>query len=159
MGKVVEEAWVLSGGDITAFGAINDTDGPYRWDGTADKWSDIWCYQVPTGTAIILKPSHRFSCYLSEVGGTGAVAAGTGRIKIEVRDQSQGDSKTIFGPALQEVCAEFQDKDKMATLDLQSDMSVEEQMWICVMCYIVSDYHDESDCYFKLETVRIRSGI
>jgi len=156
MPKIMEEAWTLNSADTTAFGAIDDTDGPYRWDGTADKWSDIWCYQVPTGTAHILKPSHHFSAYIdaaSEVG------AGLFRLKVEVRDQSQGDSKTIFGPTLYDACKEFQDRDKMVTLDLMSDISVEEKMWICVVGYGVGVAHDESACIFKLETIRIRSGI
>lgn len=158
MPKVVEEAWTLMSADITAFGVIADEDGPNRYEGTSSqKWSDIWCYQVPTGTALILRPSHHFSALIHDQGG--ATASGGCRLKIEVRDQSQGDSKAIFGPAMYESCSEFQDRDKMATLDLQSDFAVEEKMWICIMCYIMDDYHDESACIFKLETVRIRSGV
>lgn len=157
MPKIVEEAWTLNSADITSFGAVDVTTGPYRYDGTQAKWSDIWCYQVPTGTSLILKPSHRFSALIHDVGG--ATADGGCRLKIEVRDQSQGDSKTVFGPTMYEACKEFTDRDKMATLDLMNDLAVEEKMWICVMAYIVDDYHNESACVFKLETVRIRSGI
>ena len=154
MPKVIEEAWTINHADVASFGAAGATT--YRKDGTADTWSDIWRYQVPTGTAHILKPSHHFSAYIdaaSEVG------AGLCRLKIEVRDQSEGDTKTIFGPTLYEACKEFQDRDKMATLDLQSDFSVEEKMWVVIMAYCVGVAHDESACKFKLETIRIRSGV
>ena len=157
MPRVIEEAWSLNSGDITAFGATGVTTGPYRFDGTAGKWSDIWAYQVPTGTALVLKPAHRFSMYLDDSGGE--ASAGVARVRIEIRDQSQGDSKVVFGPAMYESVSEFQDRDKMASLDITSDFAVEERMWIVVVIYITGDAHDESDSYFKLEAARIRSGV
>lgn len=150
MAKVKEEAWTLNSGDTTAIPAAN------RADGTASKWSDVWKYQIPTGQAHILKPSHRFAAYLDDTGGE--VSAGKGRVKVVVRDQSEQDEKAIFGPALYETIKEFADKDKMATLGLQADIALEEKFFIVIQVF--SDQApDESDSYFKLETIRIRSSI
>ena len=149
MPKVVEESWEISSVDTTNITAA---------DGVSTKWSDVWKYQVPTGEAHILKPSHHFSVYLDE--GTGSTEAGAGdaRLKIEIRDQSEQDARCIFGPALYASCKDFDDVTKMATLDLQSDISVEEKFWIVVMVY--NDATTEYPySYFSLETVRVRSGI
>jgi len=150
MGKAIEEAWSLNSGDTTAIPSGN------RADGTASVWSDVWKYQVPTGQAHILKPGHHFSAYLDDTGGE--ITAGKGRVKIVVRDQSEQDEKAIFGPALYETVKEFQDRDKMATLGLQNDLVLEEKFFIVIQVY--SDQApDESDSYFKLETIRVRSTI
>ena len=151
MGKVKEEAWALNSADTTAIPSGN------RADGTANKWSDIWKYQVPTGQAHILKPSHHLACYAKDTGGS-EVGNGTCRIRVVVRDQSEQDAKAIYGPALYVASKEFQDRDKMATLGLQADLAVEEKFFIVVQVYDDATF-DESESYFKLETVRIRSSI
>lgn len=149
MPRVIEESWEITSG-LTA----NITYA----DGVASKWSDIWKYQVPTGEAHLFKPGHHFSIYLDE--GTGSTEAGAGdaRIRIEIRDQSEQDSKSIYGPALYAACKDFDDVTKMATLDLQHDISVEEKFWVVVLIYndaiVTYDYS-----YFSLETVRVRSGV
>ena len=152
MGKIKDEIWTLSSVDTTAIPSGN------RADTVASKWGDIWKYQVPTGQAHILKPSHRFSAYLYDAGTTPAEVANTGLIKIEVRDQSEADSKVIFGQVMYVQCKEFTDVRKIATLSLQQDLAVEERFWIVVMGYY-ANIIDESASYFKLETVRIRSTI
>ena len=150
MGKVKEEAWTLNSGDTTAIPAGN------RANGVATKWSDVWKYQVPTGQAHILKPGHHFSAYLEDAGAV--VGDGTCRLKIVIRDQSEQDEKSIYGPALYVASKEFQDRDLMAVLALQSDLAIEEKFFI-----VIQGYDDatitEANCYFKLETVRIRSSI
>lgn len=155
MGKVVEESWDLNSADIVALGTLNDTDGPNRWDGTANKWSNIWAYQVPTGQAHILKPGHHFSCYLND---GSEVGDGTCRIKIVIQDQSQQDEKAIYGPGIYKVSKDFDDVTKMATLGLQSDLAVEEKFWIVVKVYDDGTVN-ESASYFVLETIRVRSSI
>ena len=149
MPKVVEESWEITDIDTTNITAA---------DSTASKWSDFWKYQIPTGEAVILRPSHHFSIYLDE--GTGSTEAGAGdaRLRIEVRDQSEQDSKNIFGPALYASCKDFDDATKMATLDLQNDISVEEKFWIVVMVYDAT-VQVVAYSYFRLEAIRIRSGI
>lgn len=150
MPKVMEESYQISSVDTGRLTIAN---------ATASKWSDMWKYQVPTGEAIILKPGHHFSIYLdTSTGSSEATPAGTPRIKIEVRDQSEQDAKGVFGPRIYASCKTFDDVTKMATLDLQSDMSVEEKFWIVVMVYHTTQVL-YSDSYFELEAVRVRSGI
>ena len=150
MGRVKEEAWSLNSGDTTAIPAAN------RANGTASTWSDIWKYQVPTGQAHILKPGHHFSLYLYDA--SGECTAGKGRVRIVVRDQSEQDEKSVFGPALYETCKNFNDVTKMATLGLQNDLVVEEKFLIVFQIY-EDEAATESSSYFKLETIRIRSSI
>jgi len=151
-GRVVQEAWDLSSVDTIAIPSAN------RADSAASKWSDLWKYQVPTGEAHILKPSHHFSIYLDE--GTGSTEAGAGdsRLRIEVRDQSEQDARTIFGPTLYASCKDFDDVTKMATLALQNDLAIEEKFWIVVMVYDAT-VQVVAYCYFNLETIRVRSSI
>jgi hypothetical protein len=150
MGKVKEESWALTSADTAAIPAAN------RADGTANQWTDIWKYQVPSGQAHILKPGHFFAAYLEDVGAE--VGGGTCQIKIVKRDPSQSEEKALYGPALYVSSKEMQDKDKMARLALQKEELVEEQFFIVVM---VKDDGaiDESDSYFKMDTARIRSTI
>ncbi len=157
MPKVKEEAWTLNSADTIAIPAAN------RSDGTDEKWADIWKYQVPTGQAHILKPSHHFSCNIVDSNGDAAANA-TIRLRIVIRDQSEGDEKTIYGPALYIASKEFQNRDKMAALALQADLAIEEKFFIVIQAYsdISGDYVvdvDHASTYFKLEMIRIRSTI
>lgn len=148
---IKQESWDLNSADTTAIPAAN------RADAAGDAiWGDIWKYQVPTGQAHILKPKHTFSAYLDDT--SGEISAGKGRIKIEIRDPSEQDAMTVFGPALYESVKEFADRDKMATLEVQKEVLVEERFFIVIIVYS-DETTDESDCYFNLETIRIRKGI
>lgn len=151
MGRVKEETWTLNSADTTSIPSAN------RADGTASTWSDIWKYQVPTGQAHILKAGHRLAAYLED-SSPAEVGSGTCRIRIVVRDQSEMDEKSIYGPALYIASKEFQDDDLMARLGVPQDVVVEEKFFIVIQ---VNDDAtiDESDSYFKLETVRVRSTI
>ena len=148
--KFREETWTLNSADTTAIPAAN------RADGTASTWSDVWKYQVPTGESHILRPSHFFAAYLEDV--AAQVGNGTCRIKIVVRDQSEQEELTVYGPSLYVASKEFQDRDLMARLDLQKDTIVEERFFIVVRVYDDGAI-DESDSYFKMETIRVRPGI
>ena len=150
MGNVKEETWTLNSADTTSIPSGN------RADGTASKWSDIWKYQVPTGQAHILKPGHRFAAYVEDA--SLEVSNGTCRLRIVVRDQSEQDEKSIYGPALYVASKEFQDDEKMARLGLNNDLVVEEKFFLVIQGYDDGAI-DESDSYFKLETVRVRSTI
>lgn len=150
MGRVKEEAWTLNSGDTTAIPAGN------RADGTASKWSDIWKYQVPTGQAHILKPSHHFCVYIYD-DDAAELTAGKGIMKIVIRDQSEEDEKSIY-KALYIPAQSFNDVTKMATLGLQADYAVEEKFFIVIQVY-EDAAATEASSYFKLETIRIRSTI
>lgn len=149
--QIKQESWALNSADTSAIPAGSRTDG------TASKWSDIWKYQVPVGQAHILKPGHRFSAYIED-DSPAEVGGGTCRLKIVIRDQSEQDEKSIYGPALYIASKEFQDNDLMAKLGLQNDVNVEERFFIVVQAYDDGTI-DESDSYFKMETIRVRSSI
>jgi hypothetical protein len=151
MPNIKEETWTLNSADTTAIPAGNRTDS------TASKMTDVWKYQVPSGQAHILKPGHRFAAYLKDTGAA-EVGSGTCRIKIVIRDQSESEEKVLYGPALYVASKEFQDADKMAKLDLQKEEKVGEKMFIVIQANDDTGV-DESASYFKLETVRVRSGI
>ena len=151
MTRVKEETWPLNSGDSTAIPSAN------RVDGTASKWSDIWKYRVPSGQAHVLKATHTFSAYLYEVS-VAECGAGTCRIQIAVKDQSEADAKIIYGPVLYTVVKEFKDKAKMAKLGLVADYTVEEEFYIVIQAYD-DGVVDESVSYFNLETIRVRSTV
>lgn len=153
MAKVVEEAWALNSGDTTAIPAANRADGA-----ATGSFSAIWKYQVPVGQAHILKPGHHFSAYGYELS-TAECTSGGCRFKIVIRDQSEGDEKTIYGPALYVASTDFTDVTKMAKLDLRNELHVEERFFIVILAYTSTAVFDESASYFRLETVRIRSTI
>jgi hypothetical protein len=150
MPKIKEESWSLTSADTIAIPATN------RADGVANVWSDIWKYQVPTGQAHILKPSHRISFYGASAGPVEHVA--TTKVRILIRDQSEQDEITIYGPSLYVASKEFQDVRKMAYLMLPSERPVEEMFFIVVQTLSVLPT-DESASYFRLETTRIRNTI
>jgi len=151
MAKVKEEKWPLNSGDSTAILTAGRTDG------TANKWSDIWKYRVPSGQAHVLKASHTFSAYLYEVS-VAECGGGTCRIRIAIKDQSEADEKVIYGPVLYDVVKEFSDKAKMAKLRLVNDYTVEEEFYIVIQAYD-DGIVDESVSYFNLETIRVRSTV
>ena len=151
MAKVKEERWPLNSGDSTAIPSAN------RSDGTASKWSDIWKYRVPSGQALVLKATHTFSAYLYEVS-VAECGAGTCRVRIAIKDQSEADEKIIYGPVLYAVVKEFNDKSKIAKLGLVSDVAVEEEFYIVIQVYD-DGICDESVSYFSLETIRVRSTV
>lgn len=155
MGKVIEETWPLVAADTTAIPSAN------RHDGAASKWADIWEYQVPSGQAHILKTGHTVSFYIDDLVGSGGAEASDGMcfLWIVIKDQSKQDEKTIFGPTLYNACKDFNDKEKMATLNFpDGDVVVEERFWIVIKGYSDAAI-DESDSYFNLDTIRVRSGI
>ena len=151
MARMKEETWPLNSGDSSAIPSAN------RADGTASKWSDIWKYRVPSGQAHVLKATHTFSAYLYEVS-VAECGAGTCRIQIAIKDQSEADAKIIYGPVLYAVVKEFKDKSKMAKLGLDRDYTVEEEFYIVIQVYD-DGICDESVSYFNLETIRVRSTV
>lgn len=150
VGKLKEEAWTLNSNDTVTIPSGN------RADGTANSWSDLWKYQVPTGQAHILQAKHRFAAYIED-DSPAQVGNGTCRLKIEVRDQSESDKQRIY-EGLYVASKEFQQDDKMARLLLTKDLLVEEK-WFIVIMVLDDGTVDESDSYFKLETIRLRTGL
>lgn len=151
MAKPIHETWALSSADTTAIPSAN------RADGTANKWSDIWKYQVPSGQSHILRPNHHL--YLKGYDTTTAeVGNGTCQVRIVRRDQSEQGEDSFYGPALYVASKDPSDLNKMARLQLQGDMEVPELFYIVIQVKDDATF-DESISHFKLETVRVRYSI
>ncbi len=123
---------------------------------TASSWSDLYKYQVPVGIGHVLQAGHTFSVYLKDTSAT--ENASTDLIKIEVRDSSEQDKRTVYGPAIYLKCKEFQDRDKMARLNVAAPVPVLERQWIAVMVNGASAA-GTANSYFDLAINRIRQSL
>ena len=126
-------------------------------DGTAATWSDIWTYQVPNGTALVLKPSHTFSAYIEDA--SAEVGSATCQVKIEKRDSSKSDVLVVFGPALYVEIKEFQEKSKLARLMVPGEGVIVNEREYLIISVKDDGAVDESDSYFELHIARIRKAI
>lgn len=127
-------------------------------DGTASQWSDIWKYQVPNGTALILKPEHFFSAYLEDTS-PAEVGDQTCRVKIEKRDSSESDVYIVFGPKLYLAVKEFQNRNLRARLNVPAEGVVLEERQFLVISVYDDAAIDASDSYFELHIGRVRKAI
>ena len=102
---------------------LNDGDSNVtKANATAAVWSDLYKYQIPVGIGHVLQAGHTFSITLINTSGT--VLANNDQVKIEVRDSSEQDRRTVFGPASYIRCQEFQDRNKLARLNVSAPVSV-----------------------------------
>jgi len=145
--KILEEPFHLTDADGNVTAA----------SGTAAVWSDIWKYQVPQGVAHILKPEHTLSAYIEDAGAE--IAAPDAEIKVEVRDPAEQDKEVVYGPAMYIRSTEFQDRKKMAHLNVPAaGKPVRARDWVVVM---VKDGGtiDQTDSYFDLFINRVRESV
>lgn len=114
---------------------ITDADGNIT-DGTAIQttgvWGDIWKYQVPQGSGIILQAGDQFSLFLGDDSSPTEVGRYDCYVKIEVRDPSEQDIELIFGPALYNRVREFQDRNNILKLGLSKPIKVYPRQWIAI---------------------------
>lgn len=145
---MVEKAAVLAPFVITdSDGNITDGASPL----TTGVWGDVWKYQVPQGTGIILQAGDQFSLYLddgAEVGQTDCW------VKVEVRDPSEQDKTLIFGPTLYKRAREFQDRNTIAKLQLAKPIKVYPRQWIAVVAKDTGAI-TVGTCYFHLMTSKV----
>lgn len=122
-------------------------------DGTADTWSDIWEYQAPNGTALILKPHHTFAAYIEDA--STQVGDPTCTIKIEKRDPSKSDTLLVYMD-LYYASKEFAEQIKMARLMVpDAGVIINEREFLIISVLDDGDV-DESDSYFELHIARLR---
>lgn len=121
-------------------------------DGTANIWSDIWDYEVPLGTGIILQAGDVLAAYLEDA----AAQAGAYDcyVKLEIRDPSGLSVVQAFGPALYTRVKEFSDRNKLARLGLPEPLKVYPRQHI-VLCVKDNGAIDASDSYFALTTNKV----
>lgn len=121
-------------------------------NGTANTNSDIWVYEVPLGTGIIIQAGDQLSAYLkdasAECGGYDCY------VTIEVRDPSGLSVEQVFGPALYARVKEFQDRNKIAKLGVPEPVKVYPRQKIVV---VVKDNGTVTvaNCYFDLFTSKV----
>lgn len=128
----------------------NITDGS---DGTTGVWGDVWKYQVPQGSGIILQSGDQFGVFLADSPGV-EVGRYDCWVKLEVRDPSEQDVKLAFGPALYNRAREFQDRNLIARLGLAVPFKVYPRQWIVVVAKDTGTI-DVSECYFDLFTSKV----
>lgn len=146
MGKVVEEAF-----DLT-----QESPDVTQADTTADEWNDLFKYVVPTGQAHVLRPEHTISMFLKNTSNT--ELNDVDQVKIEVRDATESDKKTVYGPTLYKTVQEFQDRDLMAKLQVREPVHIREKMIIAIMVKASADV-DKDYSWFDLAMNRIRQGL
>ncbi len=129
-------------------------------DSGSGQWADIWTYQVPNGTALILKPEHTFSAYLYSL--APAECTVTNKIKIEKRDSTGSDVMHVLGPALYVTVKEFQDVNLMAALAVPaSGVVVNERELLVISVWILAAETglDVSESYFEMRISKIRKAL
>jgi len=126
-------------------------------DGTAAIWSDIWSYQVPNGSALIVKPHHTTAFYLEDA--SAEVGSSTCQIKIEKRDASKSDVRLIYGQALYVESKEFQEAVKMAHFVVPPEGIVINEREYLVISVKDDGAIDASDSYFELRISRLSRSL
>lgn len=132
-------------------------------DGTAATWSDIWKYQVPVGTSLILKPNHTFAAYLWETTHDTECTQHNTMVKIEKRDSSESAVEKVYAD-LYKACIEFQDHDTMARLQVPAEgVIINEREFLVISVYDPDGAVDEAggtlDCYFELRIAKVRKAL
>jgi len=126
-------------------------------DGTANAWSDVWDYQVPTGISHIISPEHTLAFYIED-DSPAEVGNGDCQIRIEIRDTTENDRRVIFGPIQYVRVKEFQDSRSKAKFNVADDVVVKERYHIVVVAKDNGTI-DASDSYFDLEMERVRETL
>ena len=146
--KIVEEPFQLTNQE--------STDNLTVADGTADQWTDIWDYQVPSGIGHVIRPEHTISMYLEDA--SAEVGNGDCQVRIEIRDSSEQDRRVIYGPAPYVSIKEFTDSRKIARFNVMEEVAVLERQHVVI---VVKDNGaiDESDSYFTAEISRTRQTL
>ena len=147
---MVEQAAVLAPCYITDSDG-NITDGS---DGTTGVWGDVWKYQVPQGTGIVLQAGDQLSVFLSDDTVPNEVGRYDCYVKIEVRDPAEQDNRLVFGPSLYNRIREFQNRNTIAKLGIAKPIKVYPRQWIAIVAKDVGTI-DVSECYFSLLTSKV----
>ena len=105
-------------------------------DTTAASMTDLFKYRVPKGWSILLRPTDVIAMDLDETDGT--VAQNTDEVKLEIRDSTETEKKTVLGPILYSRFAasgvgEWRDEDKLVKLGIGTEVEVNQREYIVLM--------------------------
>jgi len=132
-------------------------------DGVASTWSDIWKYQVPLGTSLIIKPEHTLSLYLAVAGPTEvAAAAGTYNtcmVRVEKRDASGSDVQVLTGPKIYIAFRQFTDRNRLAHFNVPAEgVIISEREYLVILAYDDGTI-SEAVCYFEMHIAKVRKAL
>ncbi len=132
-------------------------------DGVASTWSDIWKYQVPIGTSLVIKPEHTISMYLAIAGPAEiAAAAGTwntGMVRIEKRDASGSDVQILAGPRIYKAFRVFDEKPRLAHFNVPAGgVIINEREFFVILVYDDGTV-SETVCYFEARIAKVRKAL
>ena len=118
--------------NVTPFHLTQADGNITKTNGVANTWSDIFKYQVPQNTEVLLQPGDLFSAYLKD---TSPAECGedTCYVKIEVRDPSENDHELVFGAATYKRIKEFQNRNEMAKIVITTARRVLPRQWIVIV--------------------------
>ena len=132
-----------------------------RADGVTSTWSDLWKYQVPIGTSLILKPEHTFAANLEW--DTTTAGDATCQVRIEKRDASGSDVVKVFFDMYYAV-KEWQNQTKMAHLQVPPEcIIINEREFLVILGWESAGalqagaVNDVS--YFELRIARVRKAL
>lgn len=126
-------------------------------DGVAATWSDIWKYQVPQGSGLILEAGDLISVYLEDTA-PAEVGNDDCYVKVEVRDASEQDVQRVFGPAMYIKVKEFQNRNTVARLQASSPVKLYPRQWLVISAKDAVVI-DASDSYFDLFVSKIGAAL
>jgi len=130
-------------------------------DGDGTNWKDVWDFQVPLNTKIVLKPTDFFSCYLD--GDDAAEMPAVTEVRLLHRDVANEQTKPLIRALLYQQVKPFQDTDKLIRLDIVKAIVIQPSEHIVVQIKGADATGtgdvDASDSYFKLVTARLRRSL
>lgn len=126
-------------------------------DGSASAWSDIWKYQVPRGTTLMLSKGDTFACYLED-DSPAEIGDLDNKIQILIRDPGESADRLVYGPAPYIRSKEQQDQDLMARLRNEEPIIVPARYWLVIQGYDGAVI-DASDSFYDLYIRRVRQGV
>jgi len=129
-----------------------DTDPNITEDATfGTTRRDTWKYKVPEGTAIILSKGDELSYYGSDSGDAEMTDPGA-LLQVEVRDASEQKVINVYGPNNYYASREFQERKKIAKLQLDTPIIVKSREWIvfCTTDDLGFDSASIPNSYFRL---------
>lgn len=126
-------------------------------DGTPSTWSDIWKYQVPVGTSLIIKPNHTFAAYIKDA--SAEVGESDCSIRIEKRDASESDVIILFGPKLYKSVKQFVPFQRMAHFSVPEEgVIINEREFLVVIAWDAATI-TEASCYFEMHIAKVRKAL
>lgn len=149
---LIEEKFELNG----------STSGVTAADGLGATWAaDIWNFQLPLNTWLLLRPGDIFSCYL--IGDDAAEMPATTQVRVVIRDVNNQEALPILKDTLYQSLKSFTDRDKVVALDIARERIVGPDERIAIMVNGAdatgTGDTDASASHFKLVTRRRRKPL